>query len=644
MKQNRKRVGLLVSSFEPDYTSPIVTGVSSFCTSHNLQCFVFPARSRNWNQGPYEYQYNTLTSLFTEKNLDVLIVLSTTQLFTVTKDELLEQFASWHPIPIVSIGEKIEGYSSVTVKGKEAFRELLKHLITRHKCKKLVLVTFTPTSEDVKFRLEAFEDIIQEYKIEETSSIRYVSYNEANSDLVLQSYFRTQNELPDVFVCAEDRLATIVLDYLEKAHVQVPQEVFVTGFDDTIDSATYTPSITSVNQNLFDQGYEAAKQAYTLLQNPNDISDIQLPCKTRYRQSCGCIEKGNMFWDYTDGEGQHVPRKADFNLQDKRNYKALIAYLGMVRQFLQDINTTISVDVFKQKLKNHLVQLGIESFALCMYTHPVVHYSFSEFELPSKAFLFMAYDIAENYACFKNDIAFNLAENILPEEVPYNDRKERVIFPIYNAEIVYGYAVLDPGHADMQIYATLFGAISSSLASVIHYSVKQVETEQLKKKAEQLTDYSYTDDLTGIMNRRAFSFYGNIVLQKLREKGEDALIIMADMDGLKNINDTFGHAAGDRAIKMEAEMLKKVFRSSDIVARLGGDEFGIIATGLTVEDYEKTKQRILLVSNQRNKESKEPFDVSVSLGLVEWNHKTDTLEDVLEKADQLLYQAKRERY
>lgn len=644
MKQRRKRVGLLVNSFEPDYTTPIVSGVSSFCTSHNVQCFVFPARSRNWTLGPYEYQYNTLTALFTKENLDVLIVLSTTQLITVTKEELLEQFASWNPIPIVSIGEKIEGYSSVTVKGREAFTELIIHLITRHKCKKIVLITFPPTSEDVKVRKEAFESLVKEYNLEETSSIKYLSYNEANSDLVLESYFRTNDDLPDAFVCTDDVLAIKVLDYLEKAHVQVPQEVIVTGFDDTIDSATYMPSITSVNQNLFNQGYEAAKQAYKLLTNPSDISYIELPCQTRYRQSCGCIEKGNMFWDYTDGEGQHVPRKADFYLQDKRHYKTLISYLGMVRQFLQDINTTIAVDIFKQKLKNHLVQLGIESFALCMYTHPVVHYSVSEFQIPSKAFLFMAYDIAENYTCFKNDIGFDLSENILPEEVPYNDRKERVIFPIYNAEIVYGYAVLDPGLADMQVYATLFGAISSSLASVIHYSVKQVETEQLKKKAEQLTDFSYTDDLTGIMNRRAFSFYGNILLQNLREKGEDALIIMADMDGLKNINDTFGHAAGDRAIKMEAQILKKVFRSSDIVARLGGDEFAIIATGLTVDDYEKTKERILHVSKKMNEDCEESFEVSVSLGLVEWNHKTDTLEEVLEKADKLLYQSKRERY
>ena len=112
------------------------------------------------------------------------------------------------------------------------------------------------------------------------------------------------------------------------------------------------------------------------------------------------------------------------------------------------------------------------------------------------------------------------------------------------------------------------------------------------------------------------------------------------MDGLKKINDTYGHKIGDIAIKTEANVLTSAFRTTDIVGRLSGDEFAIVSTGLTKNNLASIRTRIDLLNITLSKEAGLPITLSLSLGHVVFTPENMDLDELLSKADQKLYKEK----
>jgi diguanylate cyclase (GGDEF)-like protein len=115
---------------------------------------------------------------------------------------------------------------------------------------------------------------------------------------------------------------------------------------------------------------------------------------------------------------------------------------------------------------------------------------------------------------------------------------------------------------------------------------------------EEISALSLTDELTGLHNRRAFMTMADQRLQLLERGASMCLLIFADVDGLKAVNDTVGHEAGDRLLVDAARALQTAFRRTDLVARMGGDEFVVLADGASEEDVQyvldKLQQQIEL--------------------------------------------------
>ncbi|MCR4733994.1 MAG: GGDEF domain-containing protein [Treponema sp.] len=122
------------------------------------------------------------------------------------------------------------------------------------------------------------------------------------------------------------------------------------------------------------------------------------------------------------------------------------------------------------------------------------------------------------------------------------------------------------------------------------------------------------------------------------------LVFYADMDGLKQINDTYGHDYGDKAIKIMASVLTKSLRANDVVARIGGDEFAVVAPGMNHEVLEKFKAKFEKFCKESCEQHKLPFIISSSFGAVEFNNDHTSLKDLLALADERLYVAKKQKY
>lgn len=165
-----------------------------------------------------------------------------------------------------------------------------------------------------------------------------------------------------------------------------------------------------------------------------------------------------------------------------------------------------------------------------------------------------------------------------------------------------------------------------------------------KEIEEQLRAQTLLDDLTGLHNRRGFTIMAHQQMKMAIRNKEGFWILFADVDNLKNINDKYGHQEGDNALKIVSKVIKSSFRASDIVARIGGDEFAVLAVESNVESEKLMITRLHDNLKKYNKESSHKYKPFISIGTVYCEpHHSASIDDLLAKADNLMYQDKRHR-
>jgi two-component system cell cycle response regulator len=163
--------------------------------------------------------------------------------------------------------------------------------------------------------------------------------------------------------------------------------------------------------------------------------------------------------------------------------------------------------------------------------------------------------------------------------------------------------------------------------------------EHLRRSAENL---SLIDELTQLNNRRGFFELGEQALQGARRGQHTLALFFMDLNGLKQINDTLGHIAGDEALRDMAQVLRHTFRGSDIVARLGGDEFVALAHLHGERDVATLCTRLREHLREFNASGPRPYQVDLSIGATLVDASTDqSLEELIARADEAMYQEKR---
>ena len=163
-----------------------------------------------------------------------------------------------------------------------------------------------------------------------------------------------------------------------------------------------------------------------------------------------------------------------------------------------------------------------------------------------------------------------------------------------------------------------------------------------KKMQEEILTLSLTDPLTGLYNRRGFLALAEQQLKIATRTKIGLLLLFADLDGMKWINDNLGHKKGDEALMEAANVLKKVFRDADIIARVGGDEFSVLAVGVKIEDSRIVEDRLQYQIGINNGRENRDYSFSMSVGMA-YNdpENPSTIDELMSHADVLMYEQKK---
>jgi diguanylate cyclase (GGDEF)-like protein len=187
--------------------------------------------------------------------------------------------------------------------------------------------------------------------------------------------------------------------------------------------------------------------------------------------------------------------------------------------------------------------------------------------------------------------------------------------------------------------AELRGAIEVAIHKHRSDQARREREERLRRSAENL---SLIDELTQLQNRRGFFELAEQALQIARRDQQTMALFFMDLNGLKQINDTLGHIAGDDALRDTAAVLRHTFRGSDIVARFGGDEFLALAHLHSELDIETLSARLREHLQEFNAAGTRPYQVDLSIGATLIDHPEDqSLEAFIARADEAMYSEKR---
>ena len=167
---------------------------------------------------------------------------------------------------------------------------------------------------------------------------------------------------------------------------------------------------------------------------------------------------------------------------------------------------------------------------------------------------------------------------------------------------------------------------------------------ELQKAQVALEQLASVDELTGLHNRRGFLALAAQSIKLAHRSQKSFALVFADLDGLKKINDTLGHADGDLAISDAAHVLSDSFRHCDVLGRLGGDEFAILMSDADEQSAQIVKKRLADKVDKLNAERHRPYTLSLSVGMMICNSDEKvSLEVLLSRADALMYEEKKKK-
>lgn len=199
---------------------------------------------------------------------------------------------------------------------------------------------------------------------------------------------------------------------------------------------------------------------------------------------------------------------------------------------------------------------------------------------------------------------------------------------------------------DVEVYGSraMYQGRPAVIGSLMDITERKRAERTLAEKARELEMLALVDDLTGLYNRRGFLLLAEQQLKTAERLGKCALLLFADLDGLKAINDQWGHQEGDAALVETATLIRESFREADIIARLAGDEFVILVMGALPEGemavtsrFERNLARLNATLNRR-------YQLSVSVGAASYHPLSpSSIDELIERADAMMYRKKSEK-
>ena len=632
-------IAVLVHNFSVEYADLVLQGIYHyFADKKDVRVFFAQTLTPHIKGELYDYQYWASVEYLKSEIIDEIIIVSNTYCLYKTKDELKDLIKPFFKKKIISIGMDFgePNIHFTTAYCDAVYDELVRHLKEEHGCQKIAFLSANKIqSQEGAERFEAFKKALANNGLKfHKEWVLDGAFTRSSAFAELkEKYQKKQDVKYEAIICANDLMGMAVLDYFAELGIKVPSEMKVFGFDNTSHSILSVPSLATVDQSIEEQGRSAAEFGLKLLTEDESTlpKSVNTELKTVYRRSCGCE-------DLIEQKKRDVFRVATSHYDEIRRIANLIDV----------IKGTSSLSDFAQSFQAIVDSSGFTKLVAFVLREPVTVKREDNFVMPKEARLLLSINTEIGVANYYEESEYiNIKKSLFIKENMKANPGCFIFQPVMLGTVQYGYLFCKAERTDFGMNSILLKVITNVIVQAYEFTktMKQktlLETmnRELQARNMDLNISSKTDELTKLLNRRGFMEYGQKLIFFSEEIDTDGVVFFADLDGLKKINDQYGHEYGDRAIQAEAEVLRTTFRKMDVIGRLSGDEFGIIASGMDIAYVERLREKVDAMNQEISEKNGFPFMLSLSLGAVQFSPKNKDLNELLMMADQDLYKQK----
>ncbi len=536
-------------------------------------------------------------------------------------------------VPVVTVDKYLPGSNAnIYYDYGTVFDDVCDHMLTCHEFKNIYFMAGPQNNAFSDERISVFLDVCKEHNYDFDMNHLYYGgfWNDPCIECMREIFRKIDaglDTLPDCIICANDYMAFAVVEFLNNRGYKVPEDIAVSGFDGVPLEKYCTPRLTTACINHHDFLTKLTDTLDTLSLSPkSQLGNITISNYVQIGGSCGChseIPGQNYGFDYV-----HLKNIMNSRLQYEHDVSQLV--LGSVNNNASDSRT---------ELPNLINRCNILDFYFIV-NQDIVETSLQGFTSQNHAAYMegscftpkmCAFHISPKFerASFTDYSIMDFGEICPDINVKLNAKNFLLCIPVQCDGKCLGYTV-----AEFNAKFFLYDFYSAYMMNFTHMITNQIHQMTL-------IQLYMTDSLTGLYNRNGF--YNKLnELRQQKKKNDKMSIISMDMDGLKVINDTYGHAEGDNALNELGQFIKNT-DGYQLAARMGGDEFIIALFGDNCEQItEQIVNNIKLQISYRNSHTEGTYRLGASIASFTAVLGDHSLDYFMKNADRLMYQRKKE--
>ncbi len=603
------RLCVFIGDMYYDFAQSILRQLDRYAREEGYRIDVFGTCSIPSTNPLHVIGFKSVLSLPSIDSYDGIIVCYDTLVHGGIAQDLIEDITHDEKAPpMVCIRSGLPGTYCVKGNNRKMMHDIASHVIAKCKTGDIGFVTGNLAMADAAERWDGFKDAMREAGFEASDSLTFHgNYWITQAAEQADFFIKPDGTLPEAIVCSNDYEAIALSNELIKRGYSIPGDTLISGIDNTFEGEHHIPSLTTVKIAKADYVDAAVSALKDLIEGKEIPLEIHVPATIIPRESTG---------DPTPPRDTYktlctLMANESAEMDARREY----VMLGAIFEGALTMNDLIQV-----ALEQIRELPGITSCFLCRYRE-------NDHEL--KGYFTDNGDIkVENVPFPKN--------RILPEGLVNDDSGMYIGFPLSYKNEVYGYAIAVVNTEQSQFieFKTEF------LLALVGQNINKLDLYEKLFGISDVISLYIKDPLTGILNRRGFEKKISEKFDKSGKPYHNLTVVSVDMDRLKYINDTFGHLAGDDAIKTIAECINSSLINNEFAARMGGDEFAVI---LDTTDTQRLGHFIRSVRDnlrKKNESGRFDYELSASIGTCELTCWSELME-CMNKADKAMYSEKK---
>lgn len=631
-----RKIGVFISHIMGHYQKHVCQGIIDKALEYGYTAEIFTTLDGE-NLGEYGIGEKSILNLPDYKDYSGIIFAADTYPTEELKNRILCSLQESCTCPVVELAASNQHFPAVALDNNSMTGDLVRHLGSVHHYKRICYLGCSDQAYFSDNREQFYRAAMSELHLAVGAKDVYACPIDAVCIKEAFDYFLSDGSTPEAVVCYNDDLALLFMQIVRAAGYRIPEDIAITGCDHTDHGQNTIPALTTVTFPVYELGVCAITQLLKLIRKEPVDALTFVSAAPVYHSSCGCQEK-----DAPDiFSFQQLQRKQIASLEN-----SILGSMRMSAAFSRITDLDEGIDL----LENYIRSIEhCKEFYLCLYSG-----------WDSVSSYIQELTMQEDAPCDSTEILLKLAirngkrlpecsfkrdaaGGLLPEHIYQQSDSAYIYTPLFFEDKCFGYVALSYEDNRIDYHFQLvhwFLNINQMLHGICEAKCNTFLLQHLE-------DFYCKDSLTGLYNKHGYLQHAKQLIARAARNKETVTCFLFDLDHLKQINDTYGHAEGDFAIQVIGQALLHVIRPEDICARFSGDEFYLLTSGYSKKDADDLLAHVSKYLSNYNHLCTKAYTISASGGYATDTASPDfSISDVdalFALADRNMYRQKKER-